>query len=280
MKAESTGGRRERWPAALTIAGSDSGGGAGIQADLKTFSAFRVFGASAVTCVTAQNPDGVTGVEAVSPRLVEAQIRAVCAGFPVAAAKTGMLYSAGIVRAVVRAVEREGIRRLVADPVMVAASGARLLRDDALAALRDGLLPLARVITPNLPEAAILLGRTPACVADLPDAARDLAARFGTACLLKGGHLDGPEIDDVLCDAGRVRVFRHRRVAGAATHGAGCSFSAAVAAGLAHGGPLADAVRAAQAYVRHALAAALAVGRQRPLHFFHGRRTGQRRSAG
>lgn len=256
------------WPVALTIAGSDSGGGAGIQADLKTFSAFGVFGTTAITCVTAQNPEGVTGVEAVSPGLVEAQIRAVCGGFPVAAAKTGMLFSAAIVRAVARAVEREGLRNLVADPVMVAASGARLLQDDALTALGDELLPRARVLTPNLHEAAILLGRIPAGPDDLPDAARALEVRFGAACLVKGGHLEGPEIADVLCEGGRIRVFRHARIEGAHTHGAGCTLSAAIAAGLAHGRPLEDAVGMAQAYVRAAMDEARPVGRHRPLQFF------------
>lgn len=256
------------WPVALTIAGSDSGGGAGIQADLKTFSALGVFGTTAITCVTAQNPDGVTGVEAVTPGLVEAQIRAVCAGFPVAAAKTGMLFSADIVRAVARAVGRENLRDLVADPVMVAASGARLLQDDALAALCDELLPRARVITPNLHEAAILLGRMPAGPDDLADAARALEVRFGAACLVKGGHLEGPEIVDVLCEGGRVRVFRHARIEEAHTHGAGCTLSAAIAAGLARGRSLEDAVGVAQAFVRSAMEEARPVGRHKPLQFF------------
>jgi hydroxymethylpyrimidine/phosphomethylpyrimidine kinase len=252
-------------PAVLTIAGSDSGGGAGIQADLKTFDALGVFGTSAITCLTAQNPDGVSGVQPTEPDMVTRQIEAVCNGFPVAAAKTGMLYSAGIVAAVAAALEGAGIAPLVVDPVMVATSGARLLQEDAVTALTDTLLPLATVVTPNVPEAEILGGRAIGDVDGLKDAARRIAERFGIACVVKGGHLAGQEIVDVLWAAGKLTVLSSPRVAARETHGTGCTFAAALAAYLARGRTLRDAFQGAAAFVAGALANASAVGTHYPL---------------
>lgn len=253
---------------ALTIAGSDSGGGAGIQADLKTFSALRVFGTSAITCVTAQNPAGVSAIQSIEPATVKEQIRKVCESFPVAAAKTGMLYSADIIRAVAEADIEYGIPVLVVDPVMVASSGARLLQADAVEALCSILLPTARVITPNLHEAEIIIGRSISTVDELRAAAREIGERYDVACVAKGGHLEGAEVTDVLFDEGEEIVLRVPRIPVAETHGCGCAFSAALTAYLARGQLLADAVRDAKDYVVGALEHALRVGSHQPLHFF------------
>ena len=251
----------------LTIAGSDSGGGAGIQADLKTFEAFGVFGTSVVTCLTAQNPDEVTGILPATPDAVKRQLRTVGRGFPVAAAKTGMLYSAEIIRAVARGF-KAGLRcPLVVDPVMVATSGARLLRAEAVAALCRELLPLATVITPNLPEAEILAGRVIRSVADLRAAAQTIAERYGSACVVKGGHLEGARVVDVLYDGRRFHEFAGRRQLARETHGTGCTFSAAVTASLAQGASLPAAVRAAKVFVAGALRHARRAGTHYPLHF-------------
>jgi hydroxymethylpyrimidine kinase/phosphomethylpyrimidine kinase len=257
-------------PVALTIAGSDSGGGAGIQADLKTFAAHGVFGTCAVACVTAQNPDAVTGIASIPPRMVARQMRAVLDAFPVAVAKTGMLHDAAIVRAVAAELRRMPQVPVVVDPVMVATSGARLLRTDAIRALMGKLLPLATVITPNLPEAEVLLGRAIGSSDEQQTAARELARRFGVACVVKGGHLAGDaahrrEVTDVLCVGGCVHAYRCPRVPAAQTHGTGCTFSAALAANLALGLPLPRAVANAQRFVYLALLHADCVGRFRPL---------------
>ena len=257
-------------PVAMTIAGSDSGGGAGIQADLLTFSALGVFGTSAITCVTAQNPSSVTGIQAIDPDMVDRQIRAVCEGFPVAAAKTGMLYSSQIVKVVATNDIRQGIPILVVDPVMVAESGGRLLKEDAIDALCADLLPQARVITPNLHEAEILCGHSISSLDELRMAAREIGERFDVACVVKGGHLPGDEIVDVLYDGGEEQLFRSERVPVSQSHGAGCVFSAAITAYLAKGGMLNDAVGKAKEFVRQALLNALPAGRHRPLGFFWG----------
>lgn len=257
-------------PVVLTIAGSDSGGGAGIQADLKTISALGGFGTSALTCVTAQNPDAVTGIAALDPAMVALQIRAVCSSFPVGAAKTGMLYSAEIIHAVAAADVQEGIAVLVVDPVMVATSGARLLLDDAVAALCEALIPQARVITPNLHEAEILCGHAIRTVEELRGAAREIGQRFDVACVAKGGHLPGREVVDVLYDSGEEHLFHGPRLLTASSHGAGCSFSAALATLLARGELLPQAVEGAKRYVAEALRTAVSVGRHHPLNFFHG----------
>jgi hydroxymethylpyrimidine/phosphomethylpyrimidine kinase len=254
-------------PVVLTIAGSDSGGGAGIQADLKTFSALGAFGASAITCITAQNPDAVTGVEAVSPKLIARQIEAVFAGFPVAAAKTGMLFSAEIIRTVTRVLKRAPRLPLVVDPVMIATSGARLLRDDAMAALCRDLLPMATVITPNLHEAEVLAGCRILTLNQLKKAALAISQRFGTACVAKGGHLPGPEVVDVLCAGGEFTLYTAPRARVRETHGTGCAFSAALAAALAHGTNLEESVAVAKCFVGGALRKALPAGRHTPLNF-------------
>ncbi len=255
-------------PVALTIAGSDSGGGAGIQADLKTFAALDVFGTSAITCVTAQNPGEVTAVHAVEAEMVTRQIKAVCEGFPVVAAKTGMLYSAAIIRAVAAADVRQGIQVLVVDPVMVATSGARLLQPDAVDVLCAELLPQARVVTPNLHEAEILCGHAITSVDALRGAAAEIGDRFDVACVIKGGHLPGEAVVDVLYDEGEEFVFTAPRVDSAESHGSGCAFSAAITAFMARGMLLSDAVAKAKEFVRQSIVHARAVGRYHPLNLF------------
>ena len=252
---------------ALTVAGSDSGGGAGIQADLKTFTALGVFGTSALTCITAQNPDQVRAIHALPAEFVACQIRAVTDAFPVAAAKTGMLYSAEIIRAVVEPVIQQALPLLVVDPVMVAASGDRLLQPDAIDALCKELLPLARVITPNVHEAEILCEHAISSEAELRAAAREIGQRFDVACVVKGGHLGGDEVVDVLFDEGEETVFRGPRVDAAQSHGCGCAFSAALTAHLARGQRLPEAVARAKDFVAGALEHAVATGRHRPLAF-------------
>ncbi len=256
----------EPWPVALSIAGSDSGGGAGIQADLRAFSAFGVFGTTALTCVTAQSPLGVTAVGSLAPDLVAAQIDAVTSAFPVAAAKTGMLYSAAIMEAVAESLRRHPVAALVVDPVMVAASGAPLLQADGLAAMVRCILPLARVVTPNLHEAELLLGRPVGRA--LREAAVELADRLGVAVVVKGGHVPGDCMENILCDRGVVKVFPALRVAGASPHGAGCTFSAAIAAGLAVGRTLDRAVEDAVDFVAKAFRGARSAGGHRLLDPF------------
>ena len=258
---------RAHLPAVLTVAGSDSGGGAGIQADLQTFAALGVFGTSAITCVTAQNPQEVSGVYPLPPAAVAEQIRAVLRGFPIAAAKTGMLYSAPIIRAVAAALRALRGAPLVVDPVMVATSGARLLRQDAVRTLLDELLPLATVVTPNVPEAECLAGMSIRSARQAATAARLIAERHGTACVVKGGHLPGRDVVDVLFTGGRWYAFHGARVVGRPTHGTGCCFSAALAAALARGMELPAAVRTARDFVTAALQQAVRVGRHRPLRF-------------
>ncbi len=254
-------------PVALTIAGSDSGGGAGIQADLKTFTALGVFGTCAITCVTAQNPAAVTGITAIYPDMVARQIRAVCDGFPVAAAKTGMLYSAPVIHAVLNEPALRNIRYLVVDPVMVATSGAPLLRPEAIRVLCDRLLPRATVITPNLDEASVLCGHPINNLAAQETAARELSQRFGVASIVKGGHLGGKTVCDVLFADGKIHRFSLPRLAVHETHGTGCAFSAALTAFLARGEPLLKAVEHAKRFVHESLKHARAVGQHHPLNF-------------
>lgn len=254
------GARADAPPVALTIAGSDSGSGAGIQADLKTFAAHGVYGVSALTAVTAQNTVAVTGVQEIEPSLVRAQIAAVGDDFPVAAAKTGMLSSAAIIGAVAEAAGFRGFP-LVVDPVMVAKTGDRLLRPDAVEALRSELLPRAALLTPNLPEASDLVGRPVADEAGMRDAAERLLRLGAKAVLVKGGHLAGAELVDFYSDGASEAVFRAERIETRATHGTGCTLSAAVAAGIALGRPLREAVERALAYVRAAMLRAAPLGR-------------------
>jgi hydroxymethylpyrimidine/phosphomethylpyrimidine kinase len=288
--------RRARLPIALTVAGSDSGGGAGIQADLKTFAALGVHGTSAITCITAQNPRRVTGIQAIRPDMVRAQIEAVFAELPPAAVKTGMLFSEEIIRVVAeffrsgcaisspsppKKEERVGGRRpiifklksphpgplpaqagrgrryippLVVDPVMVSTSGARLLKPSAIKMLKEKLLPLATLATPNLDEAEILTGRKLRSPEDLRVAARQIHEQFGCAVLVKGGHLRHlREAVDVFFDGRTEWLLRAPFVRGVSTHGTGCTYSAAVAGCLALGHKLPRAVMLAKRFVTAAI---------------------------
>jgi hydroxymethylpyrimidine/phosphomethylpyrimidine kinase len=249
-----------RLPVALTIAGSDSGGGAGIQADLKTFAALGVHGTSAITAVTAQNTTGVAGYVELPLDIIRAQIDEVVADLRPAAAKTGMLASPGIIEVVAAAVEEHGIRQLVVDPVMVAKGGAKLLQDEAVGALRTRLIPLAAVITPNLPEAEVLLGRRIATEAERERAARELRALGCRAAVVKGGHTEGDRADDAFFDGEAVVWLRSERVATRHTHGSGCAFSAAIAAGLARGLDTQRAVREAKEFIEGAIRCSLELG--------------------
>lgn len=242
-------------PVVLVIAGSDSGGGAGIQADLATCRAHRVFATTAVTAVTAQNTRGVDAVHVVPVDVVAAQIDAVLCDFTVSATKTGMLASAEIV-ALVAERASAGPPRLVVDPVMVSTSGARLLEEAAERAYRDLLFPHARVITPNLREASALLGTPIEGVAQMGEAARELARYGAGAVLVKGGHLASAEAVDVVWDGARLHLLSEARVNTANDHGTGCSLASAIAANLARGDDLLPAIRAAKAYVHRGLAAA------------------------
>jgi hydroxymethylpyrimidine/phosphomethylpyrimidine kinase len=247
-------------PTALTIAGSDSGGGAGIQADLKTFSAFRVFGTSAVAALTAQNSVGVHGVFNVPPDFVARQIDAVLSDIGADAVKIGMLSTAPIVRAVAARLAAHGGRPVVVDPVMIAKSGDPLLEPEARAALVAAILPLAEIVTPNLHEAAALAGIPVETEADMEEAARRIRALGPRHVLVKGGHLKD-SATDLLWDGGTVRRFEARRLDSPHTHGTGCTLSAAIAAGLALGRPLPDAVAEAKRYVTAAIAAGFQAGR-------------------
>ena len=246
-------------PVALTIAGSDSGGGAGIQADLKTFAALGVHGTSAITAITAQNTIGVIGILELPTSLIRQQIDAVVDDIGVQAAKTGMLSSPEIIETVAGAIEQHGIEQLVVDPVMVAKGGAKLLRDEAVAALRGRLVPLAAVLTPNLPEASVLLGRLIATLDERREAARDLVAMGARAAVVKGGHADG-DVTDVFFDGTRLVELEGTRIATPNTHGSGCAFSAAITAFLARGADPLDAVREAKAFTAGAIAGALEIG--------------------
>ncbi len=245
-------------PIALSVAGSDPSGGAGIQADLKTFAAFRVYGAAVVTCVTAQNTRGVRATGEVAPELVAAQLDAVLDDLAPGGVKTGMLGRAAIVEAVAARLAR-CTAPLVVDPVLVATSGDRLLDSDGLEALRRLLLPHAALVTPNLREAEALAGRPVRDRAEMRDAARAIRALGPRAVLVKGGHL-ADEACDVLLDGDDLHELSAARVAGPPLHGAGCTLSAAIAARLACGDTLLDAVVAAKEFVRRAIEGALAVG--------------------
>jgi hydroxymethylpyrimidine/phosphomethylpyrimidine kinase len=254
---------------ALTIAGSDSGGGAGIQADLKTFAALDVFGVSALTAVTAQNTRGVTAVETLPASMVTAQIEAVVSDIGVHAVKTGMLASAAIVEAVAAAIVALDLPYLVVDPVMVAKSGDRLLTSEAAGVLRNEILPRAYVVTPNIPEAEALTGLTIRSLDAAREAARRVHALGPRAVVVKGGHLAGDEVIDILFDGRTMTELRGPRIASRNTHGTGCTFSAAIAAELARSRPLADAVAEAKAYVAGAMQHGAAIGHgHRPLNHF------------
>ncbi|MFZ5815919.1 MAG: bifunctional hydroxymethylpyrimidine kinase/phosphomethylpyrimidine kinase [Bacillota bacterium] len=246
---------------ALTIAGSDSGGGAGIQADLKTFTALKVFGTSVITCVTAQNTLGVSGVYPLSPEQVGAQLDAVLSDIGTGAAKTGMLYDTGIIRVVSDRVRRFGVTDLVVDPVMIAKGGHPLLLPEAQQAVRELLLPLAAVVTPNLPEAEALTGMTIRSREEMVAAGRRLLTMGARAAVVKGGHFHGEDAEDLLIAAdGSQRWFHAERIETRHTHGTGCTFSAAITAGLAHGLGLEQAVEQAKEFITLAIAMAPGIG--------------------
>ena len=249
-----------RYARVLTIAGSDSGGGAGIQADLKTFAALGCYGMSAITALTAQNTVGVQAIHAVPPPFLKAQLQSVIEDIGVDAVKIGMLHEPGVVEVVAWAIEHYQLRHVVFDPVMVATSGDRLIEHDTVRLLVDRLFPLASVITPNLDEASLLLEREIKSVEGLPQAAHALLEQGAQAVLLKGGHLSGDDVVDVLARHGHADVvLASRRIASRNTHGTGCTLSSAVAAHLALGQSLEQAVRSARAYILSAIEAGAGV---------------------
>jgi hydroxymethylpyrimidine/phosphomethylpyrimidine kinase len=257
---------------ALTIAGSDSGGGAGIQADLKTFAAHGVYGTSAITAVTAQNTRGVIAWEAVSTSLVVGQVEAVASDIPPDAVKTGMLANADIVDAVASTIRRLSLARLVVDPVMIAKGGDRLLEETAVEAIREQLLPLAHVVTPNIPEAEVLAGITITSLEDMRDAARRILLLGPRVVLVKGGHLEGDESIDVAASNDGFFELRSPRLRTVHTHGTGCTLASAIAANLAVGLTDREAITRAKAYIDGAIAHAPGLGGgQGPLsHFWRG----------
>ena len=259
----------DRVRTALTIAGSDSGGGAGIQADLKTFSALGVFGMSALTAITAQNTLGVTAVHEIPPEIVAAQIDAVVTDIGADAVKTGMIASTAIIEVVAAKIQEYGLSTLVVDPVMVATSGDRLLREDAVTALRTRLIPLAMVVTPNLPEAGVLVGREIASLDAMREAAREIVGLGARSVMVKGGHLAGDAID-LFYDGSSFQELPARRIETTSTHGTGCTLASAIAALLAKGEPLEQAIVQAKAYVTAAIERAYPIGHGHgPVHHFH-----------
>jgi hydroxymethylpyrimidine/phosphomethylpyrimidine kinase len=258
-----------RAPTALTIAGSDSGAGAGIQADLKTFAALGVYGTCAITAITAQNTQRVSEVFELPPGLVAAQIDAVVSDIGADAVKTGMLASAQIIEVVAAKVREHDLRPLVVDPVMVAKSGDRLLREDAIDVLRSQLLPLATVLTPNLPEAEVLLGRRLETWDDVCAGAKELVAMGAQAVVMKGGHREGSTVIDLLYDGHEFHEFTATRFDTKNTHGTGCTFASAIAAALAKGESVRGSVAMAKAYVTKALQMSYVVGHGHgPVHHF------------
>ena len=247
--------KRTPLPIALTIAGSDSGGGAGIQADLKTFATLGVHGTSAITCITAQNPKQVLAIQPCRPEMVRQQFEAVFNELPPAAVKTGMLFSADIIRVVARFLRGRSHTLLVVDPVMISTSGARLLKASAIELLKRELLPLATLVMPNLDEAEVLVGEELKSVEDLRAAARKLQWRFGCAALVKGGHLRGlKEAVDIFYNGTEELLLKALFVRGVGTHGTGCTYSAAVTGYLARGCSLPQAVPLAKEYITQAIA--------------------------
>ena len=256
-------------PKAMTIAGSDSGGGAGIQADLKTFAALGVYGAATLTAITAQNTVAVTAVHELPTDLIQSQIDAVVTDIGVDAVKTGMLSSAAIVVAVAESLQKHTIANIVVDPVMIAKSGDALLQPDAVAALRTHLLPLATVVTPNIPEAETLTGLSLPTAAAIRQAAAQIVAMGARSVVVKGGHRAGPAID-LFYDGAQFQEFTAPRIDTKNTHGTGCTFAAAIAAGLAQGKTLPTAVAQAKDYVTAAIHHSYPLGQGHgPLHHFY-----------
>ncbi len=256
-------------PCALTVAGSDSGGGAGIQADLKTFTAFGVYGTSVLTALTAQNTQGVQGIYTIPPEMVAEQLRSVLTDIPIAAAKTGMLATAPIIHAIVAVLRERPIPTLVVDPVMVAKGGEPLLEKDAVAALIHDLLPLALLVTPNLEEAVLLAGGPISDVKGMKEAAVEIARHGPRYILVKGGHLPGEKIVDVFYNGRTFTLRKTTRVGDQPVHGTGCTLSAALCAALARGLAVPAAVRQAQEFTGEAIRTSLTVGGGRPVpnHF-------------
>ena len=236
----------------LTIAGSDSGGGAGIQADLKTFSALGVYGASAITAITAQNLSGVTAIQGIDPDVVKKQLIAVLSEFPVKAAKTGMLYSKEIIEAIVEVLLQYQPLPLVIDPVFAATSGSKLIQDSAIETLKRKLFPLASLITPNMPEAEFLTGNNVRTLNDLRRASEEIYERYRVPVLAKGGHL-GNIAHDILFDEHGMEMYPSDFIRGVNNHGSGCAFSAAIAAELAKGATLREAIAASKEFIFKAL---------------------------
>ncbi|MEX2599813.1 MAG: bifunctional hydroxymethylpyrimidine kinase/phosphomethylpyrimidine kinase, partial [Dehalococcoidia bacterium] len=253
----------------MTIAGSDSGAGAGIQADLKTFAAFQVYGTSAITAITAQNTRGVTRIEDLSVEIIRAQIDAILSDIGAGAVKTGMLSSSAIIEGVAERLSSHGVTQLVVDPVMVAKGGDRLLREDAVDALRRLLLPLALVVTPNAGEAEVLSGRPVTSLEEAREAARAIYSLGPRYVVVKGGHF-GRDATDVLFDGTEFTELRADRIDTTSTHGTGCTFASAIAAGLAHGNAVETAVANAKEYVNASIFEAFPVGAGHgPLNHFH-----------
>ena len=254
--------KKKSLPIALCIAGSDSGGGAGVQADLKTFTAIGCHGTTAITCVTAQNPKGVTGIQPIRPDMVRKQIETVFAELPPRAVKTGMLFSTEIILTIADFFAHGKRPHLVVDPVVVATSGAMLLKSSAVSALKRELLPLATLITPNLDEAELLIGRKLSTVEHLKHAALELFERHGCAVLVKGGHLKlRSDAIDVFYDGRVMCELIARRVHGVSTHGTGCTYSAAIAAHLALGESLFSAVRLSKGFITRAISESYKAGK-------------------
>ncbi|MFN2354146.1 MAG: bifunctional hydroxymethylpyrimidine kinase/phosphomethylpyrimidine kinase [Desulfopila sp.] len=264
----------KRYTKALTIAGSDSGGGAGIQADLKTFAACGCYGMSAITAITAQNTCGVTDIHAIPPATIASQIRAVLEDIGADAIKIGMLHSSEVITAVAAILKEFSCDQIVVDPVMVATSGARLIEEEAISTLRHTLLPLASLITPNIPEAEILTGNTISCRSDMSTAARQLAHEYGTSVLLKGGHLKGATVVDIYLnnEHSKEREFSNATIVTKNSHGTGCTLSSAITAFRARGASYGQAIDSAETYLHHAIAAgaAYSIGKGHgPVDHFH-----------
>ena len=258
-----------RVPTAMTIAGSDSGGGAGIQADLKTFAALGVYGTSALTAITAQNTVGVTAVHQIPTDIIAAQIEAVITDIGADAVKTGMLASSAIIEVVVQRLKSHQVRRLVVDPVMVAKSGDSLLEEEAIEALRTRLMPLAAVVTPNILEAEALTGMGISSEADMKHTAEKIVEMGARSVVVKGGHRQGPATD-LFYDGSRFQEFTAPRIDSRNIHGTGCTFASAVAAGLARGMEVIDAVALAKEYVTEAIRRSFPVGQGHgPLNHFY-----------
>ncbi len=261
--------KKTETPIALTVAGSDSGGGAGIQADLKTFSALGVFGVTAITCVTSQSPKGVTGIQTIDPELVSKQIRTVKDAFNIGAIKTGMLFSPGIISTVAATFQELQLKNIIVDPVMIASSGAKLLKEEAIDSLRKHLLPICSLVTPNLAEAGVLLNQEVDSVEMMEIAAQEIYDTFGCPALVKGGHLPkARQAIDVFYDGKDLHEFKKRFIQNVNSHGSGCTYSSAIAAHIARGKPLIKAIELAKHFVQESFENAQPLGDGRYLNHF------------